>query len=54
MARIVRGQTLSTKQKEFVEAARAGASAPSVSITRHNRAHVVGPVIVYVTLTIRA
>jgi oligopeptide transport system permease protein len=52
MARIVRGQTLSTKQKEFVEAARAGGVGTFGIISRHIVPNVVGPVIVYVTLTI--
>ena len=52
MARIVRGQTLSTKQKEFVEAARAGGVGTFGIIGRHIVPNVVGPVIVYVTLTI--
>src|SRR5258707_6240575 len=52
MARIVRGQTLSTKQKEFVEAARAAGVGTFGIITRHIVPNVVGPVIVYVTLTI--
>ena len=54
MARIVRGQTLSIKQKEFVEAARAaGVSTPRI-IWRHIVPNVLGPVVVYVTLTIPA
>src|SRR6266850_3722389 len=52
MARIVRGQTLSAKQKEYVEAARAGGVGPFGIIVRHVVPNVVGPVIVYVTLTI--
>ncbi len=52
MARIVRGQTLSTKQKEFVEAARAAGVGTFGIISRHIVPNVVGPVIVYVTLTI--
>jgi oligopeptide transport system permease protein len=52
MARIVRGQTLSAKQKEFVEAARAAGLGSFGIITRHIVPNVVGPVIVYVTLTI--
>ncbi|HMI96257.1 MAG TPA: ABC transporter permease subunit [Micropepsaceae bacterium] len=52
MARIVRGQTLSTKHKEFVEAARAGGVGTFGIIFRHIVPNVVGPVIVYVTLTI--
>jgi oligopeptide transport system permease protein len=54
MARIVRGQTLSIKQKEFIEAARAaGVSTPTI-VRRHIIPNVLGPVIVYVTLTIPA
>lgn len=54
MARIVRGQTLSIKQKEYIEAARAaGVSTPTI-IRRHVIPNVVGPVVVYVTLTIPA
>ena len=52
MARIVRGQTLSLKQKEFIEAARAGGVGPWGIITRHVIPNVVGPVMVYVTLTV--
>jgi oligopeptide transport system permease protein len=52
MARIVRGQTLSIKQKEFIEAARAGGVGPFAIITRHVIPNVVGPVMVYVTLTV--
>ena len=52
MARIVRGQTLSLKQKEFIEAARAaGLSAPAI-VARHIVPNLLGPVVVYVTLTI--
>lgn len=52
MARIVRGQTLSIKQKEFIEAARAGGVGTLGIITRHIIPNVVGPVMVYVTLTV--
>ena len=52
MSRIVRGQTLSIKRKEFIEAARAsGVSGPTI-VRRHIVPNVVGPVIVYVTLLI--
>jgi oligopeptide transport system permease protein len=54
MARIVRGQTLSIKQKEFIEAARAGGVRTFDIILRHIVPNVMGPVIVYVTLTIPA
>ncbi len=52
MARIVRGQTLSIKQKEFIEAARAAGVGQLGIITRHVIPNVVGPVVVYVTLTV--
>jgi oligopeptide transport system permease protein len=52
MARIVRGQTLSIKGKEFIEAARAAGVPTRKIITRHVIPNVMGPVVVYVTLTI--
>jgi oligopeptide transport system permease protein len=54
MARIVRGQTLSLKQKEFVEAARAAGLTDLQIIRRHIVPNLLGPVVVYVTLTIPA
>jgi oligopeptide transport system permease protein len=54
MARIVRGQTLSLKQKEFVEAARALGLPRRIIIFRHIVPNLLGPVVVYVTLTIPA
>jgi oligopeptide transport system permease protein len=51
MARIVRGQTLALKHKEFVEAARAAGVKPLGLITRHILPNLLGPVAVYVTLT---
>ena len=54
MARIVRGQTLSLKQKEFIEAARASGVGGFGIIARHIIPNVFGPVIVYVTLTVPA
>ena len=52
MARIVRGQVLSLKNQEFVEAARCvGASTPEI-IFRHIVPNTLGPVIVYTTLTV--
>jgi oligopeptide transport system permease protein len=54
MARIVRGQTISIKQKEFVEAARAAGVGPIGIVFRHLVPNVLGPVVVYVTLTIPA
>lgn len=52
MARIVRGQTLSLKSKEFIEAARASGGSTAGIILRHIVPNVLGVVIVYVTLTI--
>jgi oligopeptide transport system permease protein len=52
MARIVRGQTLSLKRREFVEAARA-LGVPSLTIVRrHVVPNLLGPVVVYATLTV--
>jgi oligopeptide transport system permease protein len=52
MARIVRGQTLSLKNKDFVEAARACGATEMQIIRRHIVPNLLGVVIVYVTLTI--
>jgi oligopeptide transport system permease protein len=52
MARIVRGQTLSVKAKEFIEAARAAGVSNRRIVSRHVIPNVLGPVIVYVTLTV--
>jgi oligopeptide transport system permease protein len=52
MARIVRGQTLSVKQREFIEAAHAAGVRSHKVITRHIIPNLLGPVIVYMTLTI--
>jgi len=54
MSRIVRGQTLSLKQKEFVEAAQAAGLTQGAIIFRHIVPNLLGPVVVYVTLTIPA
>ena len=52
MSRIVRSQTLSIKQMEYIEAARAGGVGPLAIILRHVIPNLLGPVVVYVTLTI--
>jgi oligopeptide transport system permease protein len=52
MARIVRGQTLSLRQKEFVEAAEALGVRAWVIIWRHIVPNLLGIVAVYVTLTV--
>jgi oligopeptide transport system permease protein len=52
MSRIVRGQTLSVKEKEYVEAARAAGVNRRNIIRRHIIPNVIGPVIVFVTLLV--
>ncbi len=52
MARIVRGQTLSLKNTEFIEAAKACGVGDWAIIRRHIIPNLMGVVIVYVTLTI--
>jgi oligopeptide transport system permease protein len=52
MARIVRGQTMSIRQKEFIEAAVASGADTSRIIVKHVIPNVIGPVIVYATLTV--
>ncbi|MDF1862176.1 MAG: ABC transporter permease [Verrucomicrobiales bacterium] len=54
MARIVRGQVISLKNQEFVEAARSLGLSRSRIIFRHLIPNTVGPVIVYTTLTVPA
>jgi oligopeptide transport system permease protein len=52
IARIVRGQTLSLKQREFVEAARVAGVRGLSMMTRHIVPNLIGIVMVYATLTI--
>lgn len=52
MARIVRGQTLSLREREFVEAARLSGVSTAGILFRHIAPNLIGVVIVYVTLTI--
>lgn len=52
MARIVRGQTLAIKHKEFIEAARVVGVPNFLIIWRHIVPNILGTVTVYVTLTI--
>jgi oligopeptide transport system permease protein len=54
MARIVRGQVISIKKMEFIEAARALGLGRGRIIFRHVIPNALGPVIVYTTLTIPA
>lgn len=52
MARIVRGQVMSLKKMEFIEAARSLGYGHARIIFRHVLPNAVGPIIVYTTLTI--
>jgi oligopeptide transport system permease protein len=52
MARIVRGQTLSLREREFVDAARLTGVSTLGIIRQHIAPNLIGVVIVYVTLTI--
>ncbi len=54
MARIVRGQVLSLKHQNFVEAARALGATDARIVFAHIVPNTLGPVIVYTTLTIPA
>jgi oligopeptide transport system permease protein len=49
MARLVRGQTLALREREFVEAARAGGAKASRIIFRHILPNALGPMIVQAT-----
>lgn len=52
MARIVRGQTLSVKRREFIEAAHACGVGSAKIIRRHVVPNTLGPVVVYMTLMV--
>lgn len=52
MSRIVRGQTISIRRKEFIEAAHASGVSTWRIITRHIIPNCLGPVVVYMTLTV--
>jgi oligopeptide transport system permease protein len=52
MARIVRGQTLSLKRREFVQAAEALGVPPFGILMRHIIPNMLGPVIIFVTLLV--
>lgn len=52
MARIVRGQTLSLREREFIDAARLTGVGTARIIFRHIAPNLLGIVVVYVTLTI--
>ncbi len=50
MARLVRGQTLALREREFVEAARAGGAKANRIIFRHVLPNALGPIIVQATI----
>jgi oligopeptide transport system permease protein len=52
LARLVRGQVLSIKEKEFIEAARSSGSAPLKLIVKHLLPNSLGPIIVTLTFGI--
>jgi oligopeptide transport system permease protein len=52
MARVVRGQTLSLKRREFIEAARATGLGTRAILLRHIVPNLAGTVAVYATLTV--
>ncbi len=53
-ARIVRGQVISYKHREFVDAARTIGASDRRILFRHLLPNVIGPVIIYTTLTVPA
>jgi len=52
MARIVRGQALALREREFIEAAIVGGAGPARIVARHVVPNLLGPVIVFSTLTL--
>ena len=52
MARVVRGQVLSLRSQPFIEACRASGLTEWRIFTRHLLPNLIGPVIVYATLTV--
>jgi oligopeptide transport system permease protein len=52
LARIVRGQTLSLRQRAFIEAAIAAGAGPVRVVARHVVPNLLGPVVAYATLTV--
>src|SRR5438034_473357 len=52
MARLVRGQSLSLREREFVEAARASGTRPNKILSRHIFPNALGPIIVQATFGI--
>lgn len=54
VARVVRGQVLSLREKEYVEAARASGASPARIIVRHILPNIIGPIMLNVTLGVAA
>lgn len=54
MARVIRGQVLSLREQPFVEAARVCGVRPMGILCRHMLPNLVGPIVVYATLTVPA
>jgi len=52
MARIVRGQALALREREFIDAAIVGGAGTARIVMRHVVPNLLGPVIVYATLTL--
>jgi ABC-type dipeptide/oligopeptide/nickel transport system permease subunit len=52
MARLVRGQAMSLREREFVEAARASGARPHTILSRHILPNALGPIIVQATFGI--
>jgi peptide/nickel transport system permease protein len=52
VARVVRGQVLSLKEKEFIEAARASGASSTRIVVRHIIPNIVGPIMVNATLAV--
>jgi peptide/nickel transport system permease protein len=52
IARLIRGQVLSLREKEFIEAARSLGASDARIVVRHILPNLVGPIIVYTTLVL--
>ena len=52
MSRVIRGQVLSLREMPFIEAARAAGVGPMGILARHLLPNLIGPIVVYATLTI--
>jgi oligopeptide transport system permease protein len=52
MARVIRGQVLSLREHQFIEAARSIGAGPWRILRRHLLPNLIGPIVVYTTLTV--